>query len=158
MYYMRLYVIILAIFLITSCSKEVNEQNLMGTWQVVKMNVHIKDIPQVLVDEGRKMALSTVYSFKDNDIYNVTIKDPSSEVDIRETGKFTITNKIITFQPDSLFFKKDGNWKFRKKDDFISSYYLKKKMAVKDLSSGSLTLSKKEHKGYLDFKLDRKTN
>jgi hypothetical protein len=61
---MRNLLVFIFVFQLHGCSSVINEKSITGNWLVTKFEPHIDGISPQLIAEGRKIALSSTYSFR----------------------------------------------------------------------------------------------
>ena len=53
-----------------SCSSNsINQEKIIGKWKITEYNADMKDISPMVIEEGRKIALTTSYDFKKDNSY-----------------------------------------------------------------------------------------
>ncbi len=102
-------VLIILISLITSCKRQLNEDDLIGTWKVVEFNADIPDLSPVLIQETNKIALSSVYTFN---LDKSMLRKSDIELD-GEVGKFELLNEgeqiLMTYDTEGYNSKEKYN-------------------------------------------------
>ncbi len=79
--------------LLCGCNNTINENQLIGNWQVVDFNANTPSVSTEIIELARLEALSSKYFFKKNKDYTLKTKSISEQ----GTWKLDIENKKIIF-------------------------------------------------------------
>ena len=87
------------VFLFVSCNIGTNKENIIGNWRIVNFDANVKDISPILINAGRREALSTTYIFNKDSTF---IMKSASFIEGQQ-GRWSIDakNKTILFDFDN---------------------------------------------------------
>ena len=149
-------IFILISYLFVSCSNDLSQQ-IIGEWKVSDVKIDIKNVPEQLIQNAKILSLATIYEFKNDGQYCMTISKNSLENGRKNIGKLVLdsNDKIIHLKTDSLLVEKNGNWELIKKNDFNTPMFKSMPMKVEKITSNQMILSEKEKSGVIYYTLDR---
>ena len=65
----------LGVLLLTACGPGLTDDNLVGTWKTTDFKDRTNNISEEIIKEGKEVALSSVYTFKEDHTYKIDYKD-----------------------------------------------------------------------------------
>ena len=146
-------IVVTALFsvLSVSCTK-----NFYGKWEVTDMKVESKTkIPQVILDNGKTLALSTSYEFFADGSFIITMAwNDVATVGLKNKGRMTIENNQLILQTDTLFSVQNAgdDWRLVERNDFNAEIFDKpEKMKIKRMTSNKMIMSQSNSYNYITY-------
>ncbi len=150
------YVILIGLsILYFSCNSNFKKDELFGQWKVSDVKFEIPNDQPELMKNAKTLSLATVYEFKNDMSFCMTIKKTSWENGRKQIGNFIINDKNMTLNTDTLLFEKNETWIQIENKIFNSEILTPKKMTIEKTSRNQLIISEKESKGIIYYTLDR---
>jgi hypothetical protein len=137
---------VLLSILFVSCKKDI-----YGKWEISDMKVveSKNEIPQIMIDNAKTIALATSYEFfSDGKFTMTTTCNDVTTVGFKNKGRMTIGNNQLILQTDTLFSIQNAgdDWRLVERNDYNAETFDKpEKMKIKKLTSNQMILSQSDN-------------
>jgi hypothetical protein len=141
------------ITVLTSCN---NNANIVGQWKVTEMRADVRDVPQILIDNAEKIALSVTYEFFSDGQF--IMHETHDNIVLRFKGRATVNSRRLILNIDSifsLFTDGFGDWDLVEKNNFNTGWFEPREISIEKMTSNQIILSSSELQGKIYYTLRR---